>query len=587
MNNPIETASELYREMKRRGLHLRKNNGRDNVLLEELEKRLGCPSKRLQSFLGSSEISAERFLKVFLEIAQPFAQMFSEIWDYLSLQFSPKAHETISIRFGFQEEETTTITLEQFRRYVEIISTIKLKLWPIEALHKLFGISRILVPKKDECFWVSNHYDRYNPGYKYELPAIQSMSHPFDQIMNRIRGLFQSIINEYASEYKKMHEIEKVPEINTADTNELEYENLRNAAYLLTDLLPVWTQLFNYSNKISFDQKSEALRYYKKEIEPILTKSASDAQVKSLRALDILDLPFWKHRWHTYEIWSTILILQILEDYRPTVNNLNGYIPIDGFSSQVISHLRTKNYPDACVAIQVQTSFTLFRRKAIKPDLRICFSNNLRPEETALIIEFKQHCKIKKGPLKKIARDYLYGSPNCGAVIIINYDETTIDVPMPPNCFFISGVNPNNKNKIEIFKKTSIGILRKILFLPEGQDTAVLLDISGSMRNSYLDRDVQFALKKLINMKWVRVFRFNNGLVSGCDLDEMNYSTIRTSGGTQLGQAIMDIEKLFGLPKKILIVTDGAHDHPKEILQKIPSVKECTPMELENNISWL
>ena len=88
-------------------------------------------------------------------------------------------------------------------------------------------------------------------------------------------------------------------------------------------------------------------------------------------------------------------------------------------------------------------------------------------------------------------------------------------------------------------------------------------------------------------MKWVRVFRFNNGLVSGCDLDETNYSTIRTSGGTQLGQAIMDIEKLFGLPKKMLIVTDGGHDHPKEILQKIPSVKECTPMELENNISWL
>ena len=53
MTKTFETAAELYREIKRRGLHLRKDYGRDNFLLEQLCTELGYPEGCLQKFLGS------------------------------------------------------------------------------------------------------------------------------------------------------------------------------------------------------------------------------------------------------------------------------------------------------------------------------------------------------------------------------------------------------------------------------------------------------------------------------------------------------------------------------------------------------
>ncbi len=54
--------SELYREIKRRGLELRRGNGRDDALLEALTKRLGCPDDQLQEFLDASLLTGEEFL---------------------------------------------------------------------------------------------------------------------------------------------------------------------------------------------------------------------------------------------------------------------------------------------------------------------------------------------------------------------------------------------------------------------------------------------------------------------------------------------------------------------------------------------
>jgi len=55
--------------------------------------------------------------------------------------------------------------------------------------------------------------------------------------------------------------------------------------------------------------------------------------------------------------------------------------------------------------------------------------------------------------------------------------------------------------------------------------------------------------------------------------------------GAALGQ-------LFSLPdagvsERLIIVTDGGHDHPEELLKKCGKYIECTPDELENQLDWL
>lgn len=46
--------------------------------------------------------------------------MFTEIWDYMSPHYAPKADGNLSIKFGLpQEKEIQEISLEQFRRFAE------------------------------------------------------------------------------------------------------------------------------------------------------------------------------------------------------------------------------------------------------------------------------------------------------------------------------------------------------------------------------------------------------------------------------------------------------------------------------------
>ena len=74
----------------------------------------------------------------FIEVAQPFALMFIEIWDYLSTYTAYKSSESLSIRFGFRDSDNPTeVTLEQFRKYVETSGRIlfTVKVWPEGAIY--------------------------------------------------------------------------------------------------------------------------------------------------------------------------------------------------------------------------------------------------------------------------------------------------------------------------------------------------------------------------------------------------------------------------------------------------------------------
>ena len=587
---PIETAAELYREIKRRGLHLRSGYGRDDSLVHELALRIGCPDLQLQRYLDGSALSAKDFLKSYLRVAQPFAQMFEDIWQYLSQKTAPGALETISIRFGFPDADgQIDVDLEAFRRYVEssrrVMATVDIALWPFEALHKLFTLGRILVPERLNAHDV--HYTRYEPGKPYVLPEILPRFHKFDDILARMKAVFQQIIDDYARE--KTSETEwSLPELVDDNYEEERNMGLRNFAYLLTDLLPMWYPILKTAKYIASEQKNQALQYYSENIEPVLTRTVGRAPIPVLEALDVLDLPFWRHRWHTYEIWATILTLHALDQYKPEPRiTTGGRIPFDGFTEEIVAHLAARDYPNACVAVQVQTEFERDARKAIKPDLRICFSNTFAPEETAAVVEFKQRAKLSPDNIHEIATAYRDGCPRTGGVIVINYDISGLSTQMPDRCYLFEGMRPGNSTRLKEFGEQLLCMLKTAKLLPNLGSVVVLLDVSSSMGSAYTHNNVPDALKRLLNIPRIKILCFNNGLLPGADLDESACRSIRTSGGTQLGQALDDMEHLIGPPDRLLVVTDGEHDHPVEKLQAISEVRECTPAELSHSIDWL
>lgn len=592
---PIENAGNLYREIKKRGLHLRKENGRDNALLKELSAKLGCQQDRLQSFLDNSDLTAEEFLKVFLQVAEPFARMFEEIWQFLSEHFAPKAKETVAIRFGFPDSnERCSIDLEQFRRYVEtekrVLAPIKTRIWPFEALEGLFDVGRTLTPPRNHKMW--RLYERqgpYNPGKPYQLPTVIVGSHPFDKIVQEVWSVFQQIIDEYALEQERPEKARHLPELSQQDEGAEARASLQGAASLLTDLLPTWFYILTKCSDFDDVSKDRAYRQYNSQIRELLQSGTSLAQVPLLEALDILDLPFWRHRWHTYEVWATVLTLRSLQDYKYKLNLRaeNGYIPLDGYSPAIVADLGARDYSSACVAVQVETPFREGRRRSIKPDLRICFANPNSPDHTAGVVEFKQRWRISNKELTEMATAYAKGCPRSGGVLILNYDISGIPTSLPNNCHLLEGVQPLGKNAILTFKERLSKMLRDAHLEPAHEDTIVLLDVSSSMGDKYRNERVQHALRSLLRIPWVEILRFNNGLVQGGDLDPLSAQNLATSGGTELGRALSDIEHLFGVPSRLLIVTDGEHDHPTKMLRRVPHVRECSPSEIEENISWL
>lgn len=589
MDEILETAADFYRALKKRGLHLRKNNGRDNFLLSQLASKVGCPNLSLQKFLDRNIITAEEFLLHFIDIAQPFALMFKEIWQFLSENCAPKTQENISVRFGFKyDKRNIKVDLETFRRYIqsseEILGMLKINSWGREAAHKLFELARIL---EQDLNNMPSDYERYNPGRTFNLPQISIIIHDLDRVVQEIRQLFQKIIYDYARHCESDSLSRNLPELSIQDNVINESNNLRDWAFLLTDLLPKWYNIFQYLDYIGSQTKEEALSFFKKEIKPLIGQEIREGRGPLLKALDILDLPFWRHRWHTYEIWASILTLKSLKNYSPNPVIVDNSIPIDGYKSAIIAYLTAKEMETPCAAIQVQTKLSFFGRKGIKPDLRLYYSDNLTAEQTALIIEFKQRAFLKPKYVNDLCKIYQKGCPNAGGVIILNYDETGTKTNLPFKCQLIEGVYPDNNECIEKYYSTISDMLKSVGFIPDLTYTVVLLDVSGSMGRLYDSKIVQDALHFIILNRNIKIYRFNNGLVPGGDLDETECQQIETGGGTQLGKAIDDLEAYFGLPEKLLIVTDGKHDRPGEKLSRIPDILECEPSELPEYLDWL
>ncbi|RYE57796.1 MAG: hypothetical protein EOP48_05020, partial [Sphingobacteriales bacterium] len=444
----LDSASALYAEMKNRGLEIRKTDARDNGWFDEMCNLLGCPDDQLAVHLKAKNLSAEQFLRAFLQAAQPFSLMFSEIWEYLSDHLAPKAGETISIKFGFPDDQSADIDLEQFRRYEEQAKRLRhlefIEVWNDKTLNSLFPLSDLLVP--DDREW-DNKYS-YSSGMVKSLPAIILASHPIDGIIRDIRNLFQQIIDDY----RQLSNETKRDQSNVI---------LADNARMLTDLMPRWAYVFYNLDKIADETKDKAYRLYEKDILPYLNKLETEREKLIYEALGILDLPFWKNRWHTYEIWCTVTALKSMEELDPVPRVIAGRIALDGYSKEIIADLgNCRDYAEACVLIQEQTAVTYHNRKAMKPDLRICFSSNKSGTiNTAGIIEFKQRGSIDKAHIEEVANAYTLGAPESGGAIIINYDSPGVNPSLPAKSYYMEGLRPDHPEIIGAFSKKLTEVL--------------------------------------------------------------------------------------------------------------------------------
>ena len=207
-----------------------------------------------------------------------------------------------------------------------------------------------------------------------------------------------------------------------------------------------------------------AEKFFSREIKPLLGRAVEETEVPLLAALDILDLPFWRDRWHTYEILASIATLRSLRQYRPRLRVNAGRVPLDGYTGEIIGDLAGVRGQLGCVAVQALTTHA---GRRIKPDLRICASKSVKPKTTVAIVEFKQRGAMTRAHAEEVAEKYAAGAPNAGGVLLLNYDEPGITPNLPPNSVLMQGIQPLARARIAEFEERLLQALSRAGFDPE------------------------------------------------------------------------------------------------------------------------
>ena len=352
-------------------------------------------------------------------------------------------------------------------------------------------------------------------------------------------------------------------------------------------MLPGWEAVFDHIQSIPLSQKEQALDFFRRVIEPLLGHVQRSEIVDVLELLDVLNLPFWRHRWHTFEIWTTVVVLRYLEDYSPIPRVVNGHIALDGHQPGVVADLDAHGYSRACVVVQMQTPFRRGHRRAIRPDLSICFDDTYRVESRAAIVEFKQRAKLTSRHVQEVGRLYRDGSPKAGGVIILNYDETKFTGELPSRVVLIEGMRPRGSEALDRLAEALKTALVRAGVKPASRPAMVILDVSSSMGNAYDDPDVQRFLKRLLQRPRTTVLRFNDGLEEGGDLRPDQVAHIRTRGSTDIARATGEAFETFGVPEVLIVVTDKGYNSPAPRLAEVRHLRECMPSELGDTLIWI
>ncbi len=562
----LETAYQLHAEIRKRGLELRRGRGRDDQLLRDLAANLSLSDSRFSAELREADLTAEDYLRSFLAVARPFAQMFTDIWEFLGRHAAPGAQESIKVRFGFNRDRPTTVDLEQFRIYEETARVVTSQhwyfVWRTDELHMLFDL-------RSKCFpnlkW-RGFQPEYRPGEPYSLPTIVPHS-DLDQIAARLRSVLQSAINFSASidrrgarQFEPLRRFAHLDDVKQG-VGESDSADRIAIGRVLHDLIPAWRIVLADWHQHNEQVKRSVVAYFKSVIEPRLPAQKRLGVNPIRKALDILELPFWRHRWHTYEIWATVITLQALEKYdiQPIVKN--GRIAIDGIAPATVATIGKPTF--AYVGAQAQTSITSPRRRNVRPDLRISMDVPPSNKQTTAIIEFKQRKKLDKNHVKDVMACYLAACGLNGGVVMANYDDAPelADLALPPLCTLTRNVRPGEALAISQFKTAILeaahrGGFPSISRLPE----CVLLDVSLSMKTEFSPGANLNPLKQILLHPSVEVYCFNTGLVSSEPL--RNLDKLECFGATDLARALTELRKIFDnqhrpFPDRLLLITDG------------------------------
>lgn len=378
----INTAAELFREIKSHGLELRDGNGRDDALYEELAKRLHLSPKKIQHELNRDQVSLEEFVRAFFSLVQPFAQMYADVYSAMQRFGARRAGESIRLRFDFgkQLQGSLTFDLDQFREVEEVLRTIKglasRQLWSNADLQKIFGF----YDRLRNNLAAPSFRDYYSPGKPFALPEVPTTARTLGPILEVLRDAYAHIIEARVELEQRQTAGTTLSNLGRpTDEADNDHAAISQAASLLTDLMPQFRRLVGqaqqprFEEAIGIDKVEDAARYFHDEIKSQLQHRQQQADVQVKELLDVLRLPMWRFRWYLYEVWSTFQVLIALQNYDAHLALKGDQIKLEEGQPSVVADIGTAGGKRLQLWAQKQTPVELPGRKrhsAGSPTLR-------------------------------------------------------------------------------------------------------------------------------------------------------------------------------------------------------------------------
>jgi len=152
-------------------------------------------------------------------------------------------------------------------------------------------------------------------------------------------------------------------------------------------------------------------------VAPIVAKGRQKATLE--RLIEFTELPFWKHRWFLYELWTLVRVLRVgatagdvklegLTEARPGV--IEWVLPGGSARSPVARVIKQKRSVSIWTQLKSQHPNT---GAGLEPDLRIRADRAL--ESDLFLIENKDRLALASGTFAEIVKRYVTGTEARGA----------------------------------------------------------------------------------------------------------------------------------------------------------------------------
>lgn len=325
----------------------------------------------------------------------------------------------------------------------------------------------------------------------------------------------------------------------------------------------------NYINLVRNQMKK-----YEKALHDILVfKGYNEKRILLENVVEFVRLPYWKHRWHIYELWTLVLCLSIANKTYKVILNLKDH---DEYSELIIPKADAKK-PVASIlnnGIEIECWFQRktvnpITGKGIEPDLRFMARETFPAD--IFIVENKDRRNCSGTHIKKVLKKYFSGT-SAKNLWIVNYEgyqtkkysgklfKKTVE---NRNVFIASNFKPA---KVPVEFHQNFSSILKDYFESQFEKSFLrydlIIDKSGSMDGKPILATVK-AIFRVFGSNPNAVYLFDNTLTQ---LDFTNLDRIKEflsyeldcTKGTELVKCFHEyLESKNEFPKMIYILTDG------------------------------